>query len=331
MKPLLAVVIGDPSGVGPDVCVKALATGEPQALADVVLVGSRATVDEAAKTCGVALALRDVAAFGDARSNDAVAVLDDGSLDRSEYVVGRPSAGGGRATYAWIQQTIAAAEAREIDAMIVAPIDRGSFRLAGITGVTEEMHPPATFLLRMTDALRTIPIGEHVAMRDVPAMVTQENVLHVITLIGEYMRRWGWANPRIAVAGLNPHASGPEDAEEIAPAVAAARANGFDVSGPLSPDTVFRAGVQGRYDVIVTMYHDQGQIAVKTFGLERACTVFVGLPYVRVGIPHGSAFEVAGTGCAQYGTALTAMLTAARLAAGHASAGAESDRPRTRS
>jgi 4-hydroxythreonine-4-phosphate dehydrogenase len=147
-------------------------------------------------------------------------------------------------------------------------------------------------------------------------MVTEANVLHVIALIGDQMRRWGFASPRIAVAGLNPHANGSEDAEQIAPAVVAARARGFDVVGPLSPDTVFRAGVQGRYDVIVTMYHDQGQIAVKTFGLEQAATVFVGLPYVRVGIPHGSAFDVAGTGRAQHGTALTAMLTAARLAAG---------------
>ena len=287
-----------------------------QQLAHVVLVGSRTTIDKAARIGGVALELRDVASFGAARESDEIAVLDAGDLARDGYVIGAPSAAGGRATYGWIQRTIAAAEAGEVDGLIVAPIDRGSWRLAGITGVTDEMHPPGTYLLRMTGNLRTIPIGEHVAMRDVPAMVTEANVAHVIALIGEQMRRWGFARPRIAVAGLNPHAAGPEDAEQIAPAVAAARARGFDVSGPLSPDTVFRAGVQGRYDVIVTMYHDQGQIAVKTFGLEDACTVFVGLPYVRVGIPHGSAFDLAGTGRAQHGTAHTALRTAAQLAGG---------------
>ncbi len=317
-KPLLAVVIGDPSGVGPEVCVKALAGGEVQQLAHVVLVGSRVTIDEAARISGVTLPLRSVAAFGDARAIDDVAVLDDGSLDRAAYTIGAPSSAGGRASYRWIQTAIAAAEAGEIDGMIVAPIDRGSWRMAGITGVTDEMHPPGTYLLRMTGNLRTIPIGEHVPFREIAPMVTHDNVLALIALIGDQMKRWGYAAPRIAVAGLNPHANGPEDAEEIVPAVAAARAQGYDVTGPLSPDTVFRAGVQGRYDVIVTMYHDQGQIAVKTFGLEKACTVFVGLPYVRIGIPHGSAFDVAGTGRAQSGTALTAFLTAAQLAAGNA-------------
>jgi 4-hydroxy-L-threonine phosphate dehydrogenase PdxA len=315
-RPLLAIVIGDPSGVGPEVCVKALATGEPQALARVVLIGSRSTIDEAARISGVSLPLRSVTSFAEARESDAVAVLDDGRLERASYAVGTASAAGGAASYAWIQRAIAAAEAGEADAIVIAPIDRNSWKLAGITGVTDEMHPPGTYLLRMTGNLRTIPIGEHVPFREIPEMVTEANVLHVIALIGDQMRRWGFASPRIAVAGLNPHANGSEDAEQIAPAVVAARARGFDVVGPLSPDTVFRAGVQGRYDVIVTMYHDQGQIAVKTFGLEQAATVFVGLPYVRVGIPHGSAFDVAGTGRAQHGTALTAMLTAAHLAAG---------------
>jgi 4-hydroxythreonine-4-phosphate dehydrogenase len=314
--PLLAVVIGDPSGVGPEVCVRALATGEVQQLAHVVLIGCRATIDEAVRISGVTLPLRSIATFRDARASDDVTVLDDGSLDRAAYVIGTPSAAGGRASYGWIQRAIAAAEAGEVDAVIVAPIDRSSWRLAGITGVTDEMHPPGTYLLRMTGSLRTIPIGEHVPFREIAPMVTKANVLALITLIGEHLRRWGYAAPRIAVAGLNPHANGPEDAEEIAPAVSAARAAGFDVTGPLSPDTVFRAGVQGRYDVIVTMYHDQGQIAVKTFGLEHACTVFVGLPYVRIGIPHGSAMDVAGTGRAQHETALTALRTAAHLAAG---------------
>jgi 4-hydroxy-L-threonine phosphate dehydrogenase PdxA len=155
-------------------------------------------------------------------------------------------------------------------------------------------------------------------IRDIPAMVKKDHVLHVITLVGEQMKRWGFTAPKIAVAGLNPHCAGEEDAGEVAPAVAAAQVLGFDVTGPLSPDTVFRAGITGRYDVVVTMYHDQGQIAVKTFGLENACAVFVGLPYVRVGIPHGSAMDIAGTGTAQHGTALMAMKTAAELAGANA-------------
>ena len=319
MKPLIALVIGDPSGVGPEVCVKALATGEPQQRGRFVFVGSRATLDEASAVTGAGLALQTVGSYAEARTVDgAIPVLDDGAVKRGQYTVGKPSEAGGRATYGWIQQTIAAAERGDVEGLIIAPIDRASFKLAGITGATDEMHPPGTFLLRMTGKLRTMPIGEHVLMRDIPAMVTKAHVLHVIALVGDQMRRWGFASPKIAVAGLNPHCAGPEDAAEIAPAVTEAKALGYDVTGPLSPDTVFRAGIQGRYDVVVTMYHDQGQIAVKTFGLENACAVFVGLPYVRVGIPHGSAMDIAGTGTAQHGTALMAMNTAAELAGANA-------------
>jgi 4-hydroxy-L-threonine phosphate dehydrogenase PdxA len=315
LKPLIAVVIGDPSGVGPEVVLKALATGEPQHRGTFVLVGSRSTLDEANRVTGANVVLENVDTYAQARNvTGAVAVLDDGAVRAGDYTVGKASEAGGRATYGWIQNVIAAAERKEIEGLIVAPIDRASFRLAGITGATDEMHPPGTYLLRMTGKLRTMPIGEHVLIRDIPDMVKTPLVLHVIELVGEQLRSWGFSNPRIAVAGLNPHCAGEEDREQIAPAVAAAKARGYDVTGPLSPDTVFRAGLNGTYDVVVTMYHDQGQIAVKTFGLDNACAVFVGLPYVRVGIPHGSAFDIAGKGIAQHGTALTAMKTAAELA-----------------
>ena len=153
-------------------------------------------------------------------------------------------------------------------------------------------------------------------MQEVPQSVRRERVRNVIVLIGEQLKRWGIVQPRIAVAGLNPHCMGEEEGREIAPAIADAKRAGFDVTGPLSPDTVFRLGVLGHYDVIVTMYHDQGQIAVKTVGLEGACTIFVGLPYLRIGIPHGSAMNIAGTGTAQHATTLKAMETAASLASG---------------
>jgi len=152
--------------------------------------------------------------------------------------------------------------------------------------------------------------------RDIPAMVTRANVLGLVLLIGETLERWGIAAPRIAVAGLNPHAAGTEDAAEIAPAVEEARARGIDVTGPLSPDTVFRRALHGEFDVVVAMYHDQGQIAIKTTGLEAACAIFIGLPYVRVGTPHGSAMDIAGRNKAQHGTMLTALNVAAGLAAG---------------
>jgi len=317
--PLLAVAVGDPSGVGAEITVKALATGEPQRRSRVMLIGNLDGIENAARTAGVNLRFAGVSDTKAARAvnGGTVPVFDDGSVTMRDYTIGKPSAAGGRATAGWIDLSVKWAEAGAIDGFIIAPVDSASFKLAGFTEAPPGMHPENMFLLRMAGKLRMVPIGEHVMMRDIPAMVTQANVLHVIVLIGETLRRWGVAQPRIAVAGLNPHAAGAEDAEEIAPAVAQARSLGFDATGPLSPDTVFRRALHGQFDVVVAMYHDQGQIAIKTTGLEEACAVFLGLPYVRVGTPHGSAFDIAGKGIAQHGTMLTALNAAASLAGGH--------------
>lgn len=315
-RPLIATVIGDPSGIGPEVCVRALAGGTLHELGDYVLIGSLDALEDAARIAGADVRFRKVASAAEARERDgALAVLDDRVLARGDYAIGTPSAGNGRAVYGWMRTGFRLAEAKQAEGLVIASIDGTSLREARID-YRADMDPAGVFLLRVTGKLRTIPIGEHVLMREVPGMVKLPLVLEVIVLIGEQLRRWGFSEPKIAVAGLNPHCIGEEDAQEIAPAVAAARERGFDVTGPLSPDTVFRHGVQGRFDVIVTMYHDQGQIAVKTVGLAEAFTVFVGLPYVRVGIPHGSAMDIAGTGTADAGTATAALRAAATLAGG---------------
>lgn len=312
-----AVPIGDPAGIGPEVVVKALATGEPQARGRVVLVGSVETLERAARTCSAALRFRPIRDL-DAEAGDdgRVAVLDAGELRSDEHVVGKPSAAGGRASFAWLRTAIALAEAGRVEACVMGPIDRSSFKAAGILGTTDEMQPPETFQFRVSGKLRVVPIVEHERIRDVPAFVTKERVLRVILLIGEHLVRWGFPAPKIGVAGLNPHAAGEEDAIEIAPAVAEARERGWAVEGPISPDAVFRHAAEGRYDAVVAMYHDQGQIAIKTTAFAGACTIFVGLPYVRIGVPHGTAMEIAGTGTAQHLTMLSALNTAAALASG---------------
>jgi 4-hydroxy-L-threonine phosphate dehydrogenase PdxA len=317
-EPLLAVAIGDPSGVGTEITVKALATGEAQRRSRVMLIGNYDGIVDTARSTGAAVQFARVADPAEARTvgTTFTPVFDDGSITTGDYRIGAASAAGGRATAGWIERAVTWAEAGAIDGFIIGPVDSSSFKLAGFTGSPPGMHPADTFLLRMSGKLRFIPIGEHVMFRDIPAMVTKANVLHLVLLIGETLKRWGVAAPRIAVAGLNPHAAGAEDAAEIAPAVAEAKARGFDVTGPLSPDTVFRRALHGEFDVVVAMYHDQGQIAIKTTGLEAACAIFIGLPYVRVGTPHGSALDIAGQNKAQHGTMLTALNAAASLASG---------------
>lgn len=313
-RPLLALSIGDPSGVGPEIVVKSLQTREPQERMQVLLLGNRDGIEHAAAQAGCDLSFVSVRDPREARAvaGGAIAVYDDGAITMADYTIGQPSAKGGRATYERFVQAMRWAEAGAVAGFITAPVDSSSFALAGVR-LGELSHPPGTCLLRCSGNLRYVPIGEHVLIRDVPPSVTKTNVAGVIRLIGDQLVRWGMAAPRIAVAGLNPHCAGSEDRDEIAPAVEQTRAEGFDVTGPLSPDTVFRRALHGQFDVVVAMYHDQGQIAIKTTGLEAAAAIFVGLPYVRVGVPHGSALDIAGRGIAKHDTMLSALRTASRL------------------
>jgi 4-hydroxythreonine-4-phosphate dehydrogenase len=142
-------------------------------------------------------------------------------------------------------------------------------------------------------------------------------VLALVCLVHHSLERWGLPRPRIALAGLNPHARGEEERGAIEPAASRARDRDIDVTGPVSPDTVFRQCLEGRYDVVISMYHDQGQIALKTTAFEGACSIYLGLPWVHLTLPHGSAMDIAGRGIAQHASMLAAMTTAAALAAGH--------------
>lgn len=316
MSKTIGVVIGDPGGVGPEVCVKALATGEPQASAEVVLIGSLDAVRFAADLSNVDLTFeRTALPLRDRSRKGVIPVVDPGNLTAADITIGTPTRAAGEATAGWVKDGVRYAEEGAIDGLIVAPVDMLSFHLAGID-MDPYFEPDHILLLRQTGQLRTVPIAEHVLMRNVPPMVTKERVLSVIRTVDHAFKTWGTMSARIAVAGLNPHCFGEEDEDEIRPAIETAREAGIDASGPYSPDTIFRRGVNGDFDVIVTMYHDQGQIAVKTIGLDNACGIFIGLPYVRVGIPHGSAMEIAGKNAAFSGTALVAMNTAARLVNG---------------
>ena len=317
MPPVVATVIGDPCGVGPEVVLKALATGQPQAVSRPLLIGSLAALEKTRAACGIDIALRAIADSADARYEPGVIdVLDPVPLDPEQLVFGRASAACGEAVLHWLDTAEHLGRAGVVQASIMAPIDSTAIRLTGKLKELDDLQPAGTWLLRVSDGLRVVPIAEHVLMRDVPATVTKAHVLALLRLLDDTLKRYGLAQPRIAVAGLNPHAMGPEDREQIAPAVEQARAEGIVASGPVSPDAVFRQCIEGRHDAVVSMYHDQGQIAVKTAVFEGACSIYIGLPYVHLSIPHGSAYDIAGKGIAQHRSMLSAMLTAAALAAG---------------
>lgn len=315
--PLIATMIGDPAGVGPEVCVKAIASGELAGLCEPLLIGDLGVVRRAAAVGGVTLPIERINSIKEfVPGSKAIRVLDTGGFDVAACPFGKASAASGQAVLDWIQAGSKLGETGGIQGLVMGPVDSDSMKMTGKIHDIDELQPPDTFMLRVTGALRVVPLSEHVRITQAIEMVTPERVLHVVRLVHENLTKWGVPNPRIAVAGMNPHAMFPEDKERIAPAIASARALGIDAEGPLVPDAVFRMTIEGRYDAIVTMYHDQGQIAVKTVGFEGACTIYVGLPYVMLNVPHGSAFDIAGKGVAQHLSMLAAMKTAARLASG---------------
>ncbi len=314
---LIATVIGDPAGIGPEVCVKALAADSRRHPVRHLLIGSIDAVRVAAAASGITSPIYKVDS-PDAVSGAAgeIAVLDPGTLARAAWDIGQPGAASGRAVMEWIRLAEQLARNGEIDGWIMAPVDSQSLKSSGEIKSIDDLQPAGTYLLRVSPSLRIVPISEHISIAEVPATVSAGAVSALIALVDQTFRRWGVDAPRIGVAGLNPHAMGSEEGREIAPAVERERAAGRQVEGPVSPDSIFRLAMEGRYDVVISMYHDQGQIALKTAAFEGACTIFIGLDYVHLTVPHGSAMAIAGQGIAQYASMAAAMKMAESLCAG---------------
>jgi 4-hydroxythreonine-4-phosphate dehydrogenase len=198
----------------------------------------------------------------------------------------------------------------------MGPISAEAMGMAGVLDRVILVKPGESYLLLASGPLRVAHLTDHLPLRDVSALIAAELITRALHQLNAALRQWGIAQPRIAVAGFNPHAKGLEDETQIAPGVAQARVEGIDVVGPVSPDTVFRQGIEGRYDLILAMYHDQGHIAIKTWGFSGNIALVVGPPYVHVTVAHGTAYDIVGRGVADPSMVLNAILTAASLAAG---------------
>ncbi|MDX3906504.1 MAG: 4-hydroxythreonine-4-phosphate dehydrogenase PdxA [Pigmentiphaga sp.] len=316
-RPVIAVMMGDPAGIGPEVVIKALSSGAPQAYADYFMVGSAAMAERVAQLIASPLKVRAIGHPGEARGNaGTLAVLDPDPAALRGLPFGQPNAQAGRAVRHWMDICERLVSEGAVQGWVMAPIDRTSLKMG--TGLAEsgEAVLEDVPLLRISGSLRIVPLSEHIPLREVAATVTPERVSAMIGLVHDTLAGWGVEAPRIALAGLNPHARGQEETAVLAPAVAQARARGIDASGPVSPDAVFRQCLDGRYDIVISMYHDQGQIALKTAAFEGACSVHLGLPYVHVTVPHGSAFDIAGRGIADARSMSAALLAAGQLASG---------------
>lgn len=338
MTPTLAITMGDPAGIGPEIAAKAcralaprLASGELRLL----VVGHATAMERARAAFAPDLAL-PVVAEGEA-AWPALALLPAGE-ERGEIAPGVLSAEGGRFAFLAVERAVRLAQAGRVAALVTAPLNKEALNAAGhrFAGHTEMLAhltgAKGSVMMLAHGNMRVSHVTTHVALEDVPKRVTPERIRLVLDLTHDALRRLGIADPRIAVAALNPHAGegglfGRQDDEVVAPAVARAVADGMRVTGPVPGDTVFVKLRAGRYDAVVAMYHDQGHIPVKLLGFHvnpetgrwdalSGVNVTLGLPVIRTSVDHGTAFDIAGKGIASERSLVEAIEYAERLASG---------------
>lgn len=310
-------MIGDPCGIGPEVCVKALASRELIGTCHPVLIGDVEVVRRAASLCKVSLPVIRMSTPAQAKLRSGIIpVLDPGGFDIAALRHGEACAASGEAVLAGTALGHRLARSHEIQGLVLGPVNSDSMKATGKIADIDEMQPAGTFMLRLSGSLRVVPLSEHLPLRQAIEAISPEAILALVRLLDATLESWGFARRRIAVAGINPHAMFEDDRARVAPAVLLAQREGISASGPIAPDSVFRMALEDKYEAIVTMFHDQGQIAVKTVGFAGACTVYIGLPYVLLNVPHGTAFDIAGQGVAQHLSMVAALRTAADLAAG---------------
>ncbi|PCJ12810.1 MAG: 4-hydroxythreonine-4-phosphate dehydrogenase, partial [Gammaproteobacteria bacterium] len=215
-----------------------------------------------------------------------------------------------------LEQAATLALAGEVAASVMAPVNAKALIKGNAIDKVISTNESARYLTLISGPLRVVHVFDHVLMEDVCKRMSTDLVLGAIRKTHECLAPWGIAQPRIAVAGLNPHAHGPQEKNAIAPAIEIAQSEGINVTGPIAPDTVFRHCIEDRFDVVVAMCHDQGHIAIKTWGFVGNCALFLGAPYLFMSVGHGTAYDIAGKGIANHEMILAAILQGASLASG---------------
>ncbi len=339
MRYRLAVTMGDAAGIGPEVVVKALADKGIYQNCIPVVVGDRAPLEDALGFCKSDLRLRQIETPGEAKGRwGEIEYLDTGLLKKGSWTYRQASVLAGEAAFQYIVRAIELAMAGEVHGVVTGPIHKEAVNRAGhhFSGHTEIFaeytHTPSYGMLLTSPRLRVIHVTTHVALREACRLIQEEpqRVENAIGLARQAMELLGIAQPRIAVAGLNPHCSesglfGTEEQNSIAPAIRKCRAAGMDVEGPVPPDTVFVKAMAGMYDVVVAMYHDQGHIPLKlsgfvmdgesgTFVSMAGVNSTIGLPIIRTSVDHGTAFDIAGKGIANEGSMRDAIDMAVQMA-----------------
>jgi 4-phospho-D-threonate 3-dehydrogenase / 4-phospho-D-erythronate 3-dehydrogenase len=301
-RPIIAITMGDAAGVGPEVLAKVLTVKELLAICRVIAIGDLGVMNKAAAMAGVNISWQAIYNPEEAKDN-AINIIDLRNVD-AHFQPRRIAANIGKASMEYIETAARFAMEHKIDAMVTAPINKEATMLGGYADVGH-----LEYLARLTGAkeyatmlvsgrLRTIHLTTHHSLRDACNMVTRERVVARLKLSHSSFVGWGFPRPIIGVAALNPHGGeggmmGREEIDEIEPAVKEARDGGIDARGPFPADSIFNRAINGEFDAVLAMYHDQGHIPVKVFGLEKSVSVALGLPFVRTSVDHGTAYDIA--------------------------------------
>ncbi len=325
-KPIIAIPLGDPAGIGPEIVVKTLATKEVFDWCNPVVVGTKEVLENAVKICGLDLVLVD---SSDLKSDDysfgKIHVVNVDCISLSDFELGKVNEKAGQAAFQYIAKATELAMQKKVDALATTPINKESLRAGDVNyightemleSLTNSTEPLTMFEVR---GMRVFFLTRHLSLRAACDAITKQKVLDHIIRCTEALKQLGVEEGTMAVAGLNPHCGehglfGDEEVNHIEPAVIEAQQMGIKVVGPIGADSVFHMALQGRFSSVLSLYHDQGHIATKTLDFERTISITNGLPFLRTSVDHGTAFDIAGKNIASE----VSMVEAVRLAAQYA-------------
>ena len=325
-KPVIAVTMGDPAGIGPEIVVKALTDDEVRRLTRSVAIGDSRALAEAARIAGIGARVNSLTEpYEDSFDENAINAIDMKNVSSNKINAGLIDGECGKAAYEYIVKSIELALTGVVKAVATAPVNKESLQAGGINfiGHTEifgeltGVEDPLTMF--ETRGMRIFFLTRHVSLRKACDMITAERIIDYVKRCDEALRQLGIQSGTIAIAGLNPHSGehglfGTEEMDAIEPAVRELRRLGYDAVGPVSADSVFHQALMGRYACVLSLYHDQGHIAAKTLDFERTISITCGMPILRTSVDHGTAYDIAGKNIASPVSMIEAILVAAKYA-----------------
>ncbi len=304
-KPYIGVPLGDPAGIGPEIVVKSISKESTNNYCNPVVVGDKKVIEKAIEICNLDLVVNVIEDVKDGiYNNKTINLVDLNNIDMDKLEYGKVSGMCGKAAFEYIAKSIQMAMDNELDAIATTPINKESFKAGkvpyiGHTEVLEDLtktYNPLTMF--QVHNLRVFFLSRHVSLRQACDLVTEEKMYEFIIRSQEALKQLGIENPKIAVAGLNPHCGehglfGDEEVREIVPAIKRAQEEGINVVGPIGADSVFFFGLQGNFDAVLSLYHDQGHIATKTVDFHKTISITNNMPFLRTSVDHGTAFDIA--------------------------------------